>query len=246
MKASLRNLALMPLPAILHWGGNHWVVLFDVDEKGARIADPATGLRRVSRAEVQKAWTGYAALFDYTAAFEKAPEGRSSAAWLTTFFRPHAPVLSKAVALALIVSALRWSCRSSRRSSSTGSSSERDEGLLRVLLLSMLGVLSFSTLGWSSSATSSSFAAVRIDAATLDFVTQRLLALPMSYFSTRKTGDIERRLQGLRNVRELLVQQGVAGLTAVRAARRGGRPHARVQPAPGGGLPRRRRRSTSS
>ena len=215
VKASLRNLCLMPLPAILHWGGNHWVVLFDVDEKGARIADPATGIRRVSRAEVEKQWTGYAALFDYTAAFEKAPEGRSSAAWLATFFRPHAPVLSKAIALALIVSALQMVLPVFTQVIVDRVLVERDEGLLRVILFSMLGVLSFSTLAMVLQRYFLSFAAVRIDAATLDFVTRRLLALPMSYFSTRKTGDIQRRLQGLRNVRELLVQQGVAGLTAV-------------------------------
>ena len=33
----------------------------------------------------------------------------------------------------------------------------------------------------------------------------------MSYFATRRTGDIERRLAGVRQVREFLVQSGVAG-----------------------------------
>ena len=36
----------MPLPAIIHWEGNHWVVLYDVDEQRVRVADPAVGLRR--------------------------------------------------------------------------------------------------------------------------------------------------------------------------------------------------------
>jgi ATP-binding cassette subfamily B protein len=60
-----------------------------------------------------------------------------------------------------------------------------------------------------------SFAAVRIDAGTLDFLTRTLLALPMSYFTARRTGDIQRRLQGLRQVREFLVQSSVAGITAL-------------------------------
>ncbi|HEY9501440.1 MAG TPA: peptidase domain-containing ABC transporter, partial [Pyrinomonadaceae bacterium] len=50
---------------------------------------------------------------------------------------------------------------------------------------------------------------------SLDFITRRLLALPISYFSQRKTGDIQRRLQGARQVREFLVMNGVNGLTAV-------------------------------
>ena len=37
----------------------------------------------------------------------------------------------------------------------------------------------------------------------------------MRYFETRRTGDIERRLNGMRQVRQVLVQQGVGALTAV-------------------------------
>ena len=33
VKASPRNLPQMPLPAIVHWEGNHWVVLYDVTDE---------------------------------------------------------------------------------------------------------------------------------------------------------------------------------------------------------------------
>ena len=35
----------------------------------------------------------------------------------------------------------------------------------------------------------------------------------MSYFARRRTGDIERRLSGVRQVRLILVDSGVEGLT---------------------------------
>ncbi|MCC6131998.1 MAG: cyclic nucleotide-binding domain-containing protein, partial [Acidobacteria bacterium] len=106
VKASARNLDQMPLPAIVHWGGNHWVVLYDVDGDKVAIADPAVGLKSVPRDEFEKVWTGYAALFDYTSKFDLAPEGKASFAWLLGFFRPHVPVLIKAGILALVVSLL--------------------------------------------------------------------------------------------------------------------------------------------
>src|SRR6202162_1332910 len=49
LKVSLRNLSAMPLPAIVHWEGNHWIVLFDVDETHARVADPGLGIRKIPR-----------------------------------------------------------------------------------------------------------------------------------------------------------------------------------------------------
>src|SRR5437762_9050460 len=88
LKISIRNLSLMPLPAIVHWEGNHWIVLYDVDEQFVRVADPAVGLRKLPRREFEAKWTGYAALFDYTPAFEQAPESKPTLAWFLRFFEP--------------------------------------------------------------------------------------------------------------------------------------------------------------
>ena len=55
---------------------------------------------------------------------------------------------------------------------------------------------------------------LRIDRATLDHVSGRLLDMPLLFFQARRTGDIERRLNGLREVRQLFLQQGVQVLTS--------------------------------
>ena len=85
---------------------------------------------------------------------------------------------------------------------------EQDVGLLNLLIIAMLAALVFMTVAIVVQRYLLSFVAVRIDAATLDFLTRTLLALPMSYFSARRTGDIQRRLSGMRQVREFLVQSG--------------------------------------
>jgi HlyB family type I secretion system ABC transporter len=214
VKASARNLDGLPLPAIAHWEGNHWVVVYDVDAAHVRVADPALGLRKLARGEFEAKWTGYAALFDYTDAFAAAPEGRPSVAWLWPFLRPYAGVLGRAVALAGLVSGLQMIPPIFTQLIVDRVLPEQDGGLLRVLLLAMLGVLGFMVASMAVQRYLLSFVAVRVDAASLDFLTQRLLALPMSYFTGRRLGDIQRRLAGTRQVREFLVQQGVAGLTA--------------------------------
>jgi ABC-type bacteriocin/lantibiotic exporter with double-glycine peptidase domain len=55
---------------------------------------------------------------------------------------------------------------------------------------------------------------VRLDTAVLDFLSRKLLSLPMTYFTSRRTGDIQRRLDGAREVREFAVQQGIGALLA--------------------------------
>ena len=44
VKASLHNLDRMPLPAICHWDGDHWLVLYHVTRRHALVADPALGI----------------------------------------------------------------------------------------------------------------------------------------------------------------------------------------------------------
>jgi ATP-binding cassette subfamily B protein len=57
-------------------------------------------------------------------------------------------------------------------------------------------------------------AAVRLDTAILDFLSRQLLSLPMSYFTSRRTGDIQRRLEGARQVRQFVVGQGLGAILA--------------------------------
>ena len=214
VKTSPQRLADMPLPAIVHWEGNHWVVLYDVGPSHVRLVDPALGPRRFTRADFETKWSGYAALFDYTEAFESAPIGQSSLAWFWPFVRPFRGTLAKAVGLAVIVSASQMLLPVFTQVIVDKVVVEQDVGLLRVVVVAMLAVLVFMTVALVVQRYLLSFAAVRIDAASLDFLTRRLLALPMTYFASRRTGDIQRRLEGLRRVREFLVQHGVVALTS--------------------------------
>ena len=61
----------MPMPCILHWNFNHFVVLEAIDGKGAYINDPGTGRRRVGLDEVDKSFTGVVLAFERSEAFRK-------------------------------------------------------------------------------------------------------------------------------------------------------------------------------
>ncbi|WP_200845244.1 NHLP family bacteriocin export ABC transporter peptidase/permease/ATPase subunit [Roseomonas sp. 18066] len=52
------SLASLPMPLIAHWGMNHFVVIEGLSRGGAWINDPATGPRRVARAELDRNLTG--------------------------------------------------------------------------------------------------------------------------------------------------------------------------------------------
>src|SRR6266436_2711032 len=214
LKISLRNLSLMPLPAIVHWEGNHWMVLYDVDEQFVRVADPAVGLRKLPRREFEAKWTGYAALFDYTPAFEQAPESKPTLAWVLPFLARFKVILLQVLGLAVAVSVLQLLFPVFTQMVVDKVIVENDVGLLKTILLGMLAAIVFVQLSTLAQEYLLAFAAVRLDTTVLDFLSRKLLSLPMTYFTSRRTGDIQRRLDGARQIRQFAVQQGVGALLA--------------------------------
>jgi ATP-binding cassette subfamily B protein len=215
VKTSPVNLDRMPLPAICHWDGDHWLVLSHVTKRQVHLADPALGKRRLGRDEFERRWTGYAVLFDYTPAFAHAPTAARGLGWLWPIVKPHGPLIARALGLAVVISVLQLILPVFTQVIVDRVLVEQDLSLLRLLIIAMGGVMTFIVASLVAQRYLLAFAAVRIDAAGLDFITRRLLALPMSYFATRRTGDLQRRIEGIRQVRDVLVQHGIAGLTAV-------------------------------
>lgn len=61
--AAADALPLLTLPALLHWRGNHFVVLVEVAKSHAVIHDPAGGRRRISRRVLEDEFAGTAVEF---------------------------------------------------------------------------------------------------------------------------------------------------------------------------------------
>ena len=64
-------LGQLQMPCIIHWNFKHFVVLEDVSGRHAYINDPATGRRRVSMAELDRAFTGVVLTFERGEQFKK-------------------------------------------------------------------------------------------------------------------------------------------------------------------------------
>jgi ABC-type bacteriocin/lantibiotic exporter with double-glycine peptidase domain/CRP-like cAMP-binding protein len=214
-KVSKSRLDTMPLPAILHWENNHWLVVYDVDAEHVRVADPARGCRRLERSELESKWSGYAAFFAPTEALMETPEEKSRIGWLLGFFRPHRRALLMSVALGFAAAGCSMLIPLLSKFIVDGVIRKHDVRLLSALVLVMFGALGMSVVTTYVQRLLLSRVAVRVDRASLDTLSEALLALPTSYFHARRIGDIGRRLSGMQVVRDFLVQRGVQTLTSI-------------------------------
>ena len=58
------TLHLQPMPCIIHWDFNHFVVLEGIEHNHAFINDPAFGRRRIDMAELDRSFTGVVLVFE--------------------------------------------------------------------------------------------------------------------------------------------------------------------------------------
>ena len=238
LKVSLRNLSEMPLPAIVHWEGNHWMVLVR-RRLGARARGRSggRGCASIPREEFERSGPGYAALFDYTEAFEQAPEAQSALHGSGPFLAGTSSRLRAGAAARGRVTLLELLFPVFTQMVVDTVIVENDVGLLNIILLAMAVALVFMQLANLVQEYLLSFAAVRIDAAILDFLTRQLLSLPLTLFQQpphrRHPAPAGRGAAGA----EFAVQHGIGGLLALSHARRRHRPDAGVQPVADRGLP---------
>ncbi|OJY54314.1 peptidase domain-containing ABC transporter [Pseudonocardia sp. 73-21] len=215
VKSSPDDVDRLPLPAVVHWEGRHWVVLFRIDGDRVRLADPAVGLRTVDRATLAQEWSGYAALPTPTHRLADAPRQRIDLSWLAPVLRPLRWTFALAIVLGLVGSALLLAIPVLTGIVFDEVLTDRDRGLLHLGVLGMLVALGLGVGALMLQRLVIARLAIRIDAASLDILTERLFALPLAYFAQRTSVDIERRLSGVQQVREIVVKEGAIAIASL-------------------------------
>ncbi len=215
LKSSVSRLESLPLPAVLHWEGNHWVVLYKVAGDRVYLADPARSLRVIDRAELEQKWSGFVATARPTERLADAPRERLDIRWLWPFLVKEKTRLLVAFVVAICVSGLELV--PPVVSKDIVNSVQLHQGAAHVNLLVgiMFGLLVSALVASMVQRRLLARASVSIDSDALDHLTGKLLGLPLSYFQDRKTADIERRISGLRQLREIAVGSVPTALSAV-------------------------------
>ena len=93
VKASLNKLAEQNLPAIAHWEGKHYIVIYQITKDSVIVCDPAIGQLNYTHAQFKEGWTGYTLLLQPTALLKDAPEASTPFWQFFELVKPHGIVL---------------------------------------------------------------------------------------------------------------------------------------------------------
>ena len=223
-RVTVEQLAEAPLPAILHWNQNHFVVLYRIGRFSRKyyIADPGKGKMRLSRGELEKHWLsttsggerkGIAMFLEPTEKFGRLREEhtgkRRSLSFLNRYLREFRPQFVKIFLALLVGSLLQLVLPFLTQAIVDTGISRRDIGLIWLILLGELAIVAGRTATdffrrWILLRVS-----MRINISLVSDFFIKLLRLPMSFFDTKLMGDLLQRIGDHSRVQSFLTTQAL-------------------------------------
>jgi HlyB family type I secretion system ABC transporter len=212
VQASLDGLAKQKLPAIAHWEGNHYIVVYRVTRQRVLIADPALGRLSLSHAKFKAGWVGYVLLLQPTALLKEAPDAKQNLWKFFELVKPHWFVLLEVLIASIMIqifglftplfTQLLLDRVIVQRSTATFTAIGTGLfffSLFLILMTSLRRYLLFHT-------------ANKIDLSLAIGFISHAFRLPLTYFDTRYVGDITSRIQENRKIRAFLSSDALTTL----------------------------------
>lgn len=198
-----------PLPAIIHWQGNHWVVLYGKKGKKFLIADPAVGMRYLSKEDIKEAWTDWLLLLVEPDPIRFFAQKQDKIGGFWRFFTRvwiYRGILFQALPLNLVLGILSLASPFLLQILTDDVLVRGDTKLLTTVVIAVvvMNIIS-SSLSFVQSNLIAHFAQRMQLGLVLEFGRQ-ILRLPLTYYETRRSGEVVSRLQDIDQINQLIAQ----------------------------------------
>lgn len=210
----LERVSEAPLPAILHWQGNHWVVWYGKRQQAYVVADPAVGLRYLSEAEFRAGWTDWVMLLlepDPPRFWQRSPQQEQGdrpgiLGQLVQRLRGHGGLLAQVLVLNLVLGLLSLAMPLLIQILTDDVLVRGDLQLLNGVAIAVAVLTLFSGgLGWVQ-ANLTAYFAQRLELGLVLEFGRAILHLPLTYYETHRSGEVVSRLRDIQALNQLVAQ----------------------------------------
>jgi HlyB family type I secretion system ABC transporter len=210
VKATFEKFSEQSLPAIAHWGGNHFIVVYEITKKQVIVGDPALGQRCLTRKEFTSGWTGYALLLQPTSLLK---DTQNQEVGLWKFFelvKPHYKVLIEVFIASVIMQLFGLVTPIFTQLLLDRVLVQRSLATLNAVGVGMIVFGLFSIAMNAVRTYLLSHTANRISISLLVGFIKHTFRLPLSYFESRYVGDIISRIQENQKIQSFLTGQALS------------------------------------
>jgi ATP-binding cassette subfamily B protein len=208
----LDDLSSLPLPVICHWQGCHWVVLHGWRGDQLLVADPACGLRRLSREVFLASWSNGVLLLlepdpQRFPVVDSAREGWRAGKGLGVFLPyvlPFRRLLLQALGLNLAIGVLALGMPLLMQILTDDVLVRGDGEMLRSLAIGILVLFLLRALLSLLQGLLVGHFGQKLQLQMVLHYGQHLLRLPLTYFESRRSGEVVSRLDDIQKLNQLI------------------------------------------
>ncbi len=210
VRGTLNKLESQKLPWIAHYQGNHYIVVWRVKQKSVLISDPAIGKQWVPRSEFEGNFTGYGLLLSPTEIFCLQESEKISWKRFYEFFESYSFLLVKVIIVSIMLTLLgAFLIVVIQIGIDTVITAQHFDSL-------NIFVLGFLIFGLGRIALTSlrqyllDYLSNRLDIALTGDLISHILNLPLSFFASRRLGDILSQIQENPKINRFLSRQAIS------------------------------------
>jgi ATP-binding cassette subfamily B protein len=209
VKGNFEALKKQKLPAIAHWEGNHYIVVYKVDRDRVLVGDPAIGIRHLRREEFIKGWSGYTLLLEPTTSLVKTPEAQSNFWRFLELLKPHWLLLLEILVSSIVIQLFGLVMPLFSQFLLDRVVVERSTNALIAIGTGLLIFSLFQILMSTLRRYLLYHTANRVDLALIVGFVAHTFRLPLGYFESRFVGDITSRIGENFKIRRFLTGEAL-------------------------------------
>ncbi|MGG6265244.1 peptidase domain-containing ABC transporter [Leptolyngbya sp. AN03gr2] len=204
VKASLKKLAEQDLPAIVHWEGNHYVVVYKITPSRVILCDPAIGQRNLTHQAFKEGWTGYTLLLQPTLLLKETDEDKTTIWRFFELVKPHGFVLFEVFVVSVLIQVIGLVTPLLTQILLDRVIVQRSEMTLNAVGIGLLifGLFRVAMTGLRQYLLDHT--AQKIDVALVIGFIRHTFQLPLNFFESRYVGDIISRVQENNKIQRFL------------------------------------------
>src|SRR5690606_18046524 len=219
--ASLTN---APLPAILHWNDNHFIVVYRISRNHIHIADPAHGKQRLKADQFKKHWIrddgkGIALLLEPTIQLEDSElqegGGISRFIFLKSYLIPHKRLFGQLLLSLIIATVFQLSFPFLTQSLVDVGIETKNLNFIYYILAGQLMIFLGQTVVRFIQSWIVLHASVRINVSLIADYLYKLMKLPLRFFDTKNIGDLLQRIEDHQRIESFLTQSTLSLILSV-------------------------------
>ena len=210
-----------PLPCILHWNQNHFVVLYRISKKYVWIADPRDGKHKLSIEEFKKSWIsnkdcGVALLLETTNDFynndlqEREVKGFG---FILSYLKPHRKLLLQLVIGLLLGTVFQLIFPFLTQSLVDIGIDTKNLNFIHLVLAAQLALFVGSKMVRFIQSWILLHISIRINVSLIADFLIKLMHLPLGFFDSKNTGDLLQRIGDHKRIENLFDQLQFGGVT---------------------------------